>query len=110
MPISRYIVVAVEGRNGDPIVSLGSRMIKDTAGSCHAARNLLSRLGHGCLDPYFHWTRWRMGRAREKSLWMNGIGSGEPGRPRSDALVGQAVRPLRGGQYKRFVGPRGFAT
>src|SRR5262245_24126282 len=47
-------------------------MIKDTAASCHAAaRSLLSRLGHGWVDPCFHWTRWRMGRAGEKSLWMN---------------------------------------
>src|SRR5262249_59502539 len=68
-----------------------SRMIKDTAASCHEARSLLSRLGHGWVDPYFHWTRWRMGRAGEKSLWMSGIGPGEHGRPRSYAFVGQAV-------------------
>jgi len=71
-------------------------MIKDTAASCHAARSLLSRLDHGWVDPYFHWTRWRMGRAGEKSLWMSGIGSGEHGRPRSDAFVGQAVMHVGG--------------
>ena len=73
-------------------------MIKDTAASCHAARSLRSRLGHGWVDPYLHGTRWRMGRAGEKSLWMSGIGSGEHGHPRRDAFVGQAVMHVGGRQ------------
>src|SRR5262245_28481667 len=73
-------------------------MIKDTAARCRDARSLLPRPGLGWIDPYFHWTRWRMGRAREKSLWMSGIGSGEHGRPRSDASLGQAVMRVGGCQ------------
>ena len=39
-----------------------------------------------------------MRRAGEKSLRMNSIGSGEHGRPRGDAFVGQAVMHVGGRQ------------
>ena len=73
-------------------------MIKDTAASCHDARSLLPRPRPGSVDPDFHWTRWRMGRARETSLWMSGISLGEHCRPRSDAFLGQAVMHVGGRQ------------
>src|SRR5215468_12617248 len=73
-------------------------MIKGTAASCHETASLLRRPSPGWVDPYFHWTRWRMGRAGEKSLWMSGIGPGEHGRPHSDAFLDQAVMHVGGRQ------------
>ena len=73
-------------------------MVKDAAASWRESASFLRRSGLGWVDPYLHGTSRWVGDAGGEALRMRGVRSGEHGRPRGDALLGEAVMHVGGRQ------------